>query len=66
MNTQKAALNPLVSGRSVSFEIVEEIKDQIYSNHCSKQTIKLSQLQYKKFELTYNYTFLAIYLLNRR
>ena len=27
MNTQQAALNPLVSGRSVSFEIVEERPD---------------------------------------
>ena len=30
-------------------------KDQIYTRHGSKQTSKLSQLQNKKFEFTYNY-----------
>ena len=44
----------------VSLECIIRIKflwrkDQIFTRHCSKQTSKLSQLQNKKFEFTYNY-----------
>ena len=63
---EKVALNPLVSSWSVytNLVFVEEIKDQIYTRHCSKQTSKLSQLQNKHLN-SLTITYFAIQLLNK-
>ena len=65
---EKVALNLLVSRWSAysNLVFVEEIKDQVYTRHCRKQTSKLSQLQNKKNLIYLQFSnFLVIFFMNR-